>query len=86
MVEGSGTLIRGSGTVGTDEKHGDGTGVYDVIFSKDVSTCSFEATPKSSEQVLWAETGFQGSGSVRVVSHSLGGAAEDAPFNVAVFC
>ena len=86
MVEGNGTLIRGSGTVGTDEKHGDGAGVYDVLFNKDVSGCSFEVTAVSSEQVFWAEPGFQGSGSVRVVSHSLGAVAENAPFNVTVFC
>jgi hypothetical protein len=86
VVDFGGTLIRGSGTVGTDMKHGDGTGVYDVLFNQDVSNCSFQATPAQTEDFLWAETGFQGSGSVRVVGHNAAGTAENVRFNVAVFC
>jgi hypothetical protein len=86
VVQGNGTLVRGSGTSGTDEKHGDGIGIYDVIFSQDVSNCSFQATDVSSEHFWWAEPGFQGSGSVRVVAHNTATVAEDAPFNLAVFC
>ncbi len=86
VVQGNGTLVRGSGTSGTDEKHGDGTGIYDVIFNQDVSNCSFQATDVSSEHFWWAEPGFQGSGSVRVVAHNTATTAEDAPFNLAVFC
>jgi hypothetical protein len=86
VVQGNGTLTRGSGTSGTDEKHGDGTGIYDVIFNQDVSQCSFQATDVSSEHFWWAEPGFQGSNSVRVVAHNTATVAEDAPFNLAVFC
>jgi hypothetical protein len=86
VVQANGTLTRGSGTSGTDEKHGDGTGIYDVIFNQNVSQCSFQATDVSSEHFWWAEPGFQGSNSVRVVAHNTAAVAEDAPFNLAVFC
>jgi len=86
VVEANGTLKRGSGTSGTNEKQGDGTGVYDVIFDQNVESCSFQVTDVSSEHFWWAEPGFKGSGSVRVVAHNTSAVAEDAPFNLAVFC
>jgi hypothetical protein len=88
VVNGDGTLNRGKGTSGTDEKPGTNTtGLYDVGFNQDVSNCSFQVTDVSSEHIWWGEPSpSQGSSRVRVVGHLANGTAEDAPFNVAVFC
>jgi hypothetical protein len=88
VVAGDGTLTRGSGTVGTDEKPGTNVlGLYDVNFNRDVSNCSFKVTDVSSEHIWWGEPSpSQGATRVRVVSHTAAGSAEDAPFNLAVFC
>ena len=91
VVNGDGSLARGSHVASTSQPFG--TGTYEVIFDQDVSACSFLATlsdPGDSNQGGPGEIGTTGrlttNDGVFVTVFDSSGAYANAPFALAVFC
>jgi hypothetical protein len=58
VVSSAGSVVRNSGTAGSVTASNTGTGLYEVLFSKDVSGCAFTATLGDSGTTVPAPVGF----------------------------
>ena len=79
----SGTTGRGSCVTGSAKL---ATGQYEVVFNRDVTACSYQATMSitQGEAVVQPRTGVPNG--VFVGTYTSGGGAADRAFNLAVFC
>lgn len=85
VVNSSGTILRGSGVVSAQAL----SPAYEVIFNRDVSGCSYQATPGSAQaevgEVAVGPRNGQPNG-VYVFTATSAGNATALGFNLAVFC
>lgn len=91
VVEGDGTLVRGSGV--TSAAQPDPPGGYEVIFNQDVTGCAYVASPGLTGSVGIPNDGSVGvvgrisvPNGVYVITRDGAGASASAPFHLAVFC
>ncbi len=82
VINASGTTGRGSGVTGSAKV----TGGYEVVFNRDVTACSYQATMSASAGEVVAQPRNLVPNGVFVGTYTSGGAASDKAFNLAVFC
>jgi hypothetical protein len=85
VINVSGTTGRGSGVTGSAKLSGP-AGQYEVVFNRDVTACSYQATMSitQGEAVVQPRTGVPNG--VFVGTYTSAGAAADRAFHLAVFC
>ena len=85
VLNGDGSLARGSGVAATS-KLGAPAGSYEVLFNRDVTNCSYQATQSviQGETLVQPRTGK--ADGVFVGTFSSAGASADRGFHLAVFC
>ena len=83
VINVSGTTGRGSGVTGSAKL---ATGQYEVVFNRDVTTCSYQATMSVSAGEVIAQPRNLVPNGVFVGTFTSGGAASDKAFHLAVFC
>ena len=83
VINVSGTTGRGSGVTGSAKV---GTGQYEVVFNRDVTTCSYQATLSVTQGEVIAQPRSLVPNGVFVGTYSSAGAAADKAFHLAVFC
>jgi hypothetical protein len=83
VINTSGTTGRGSGVTGSAKT---GTGQYEVIFNRDVTTCSYQATMSISPGEVIAQPLSAVPNGVFVGTYTSAGAASDRAFHLAVLC
>ena len=83
VINVSGTTGRGSGVTGSAKV---GTGQYEVVFNRDVTTCSYQATMSVSAGEVIAQPRNLVPNGVFVGTFTSAGAAADRAFHLAVFC
>lgn len=87
IVDFQGTLIRGSGATAAARTS---QGQYTVTFDRDVSACTFAATPTSQGEMIGASASGTDANVARVYSmiptSGGGGTVSDTGFNLLVFC
>ena len=83
VINASGTTGRGSGVTGSAKV---GTGQYEVVFNRDVTTCSYQATLSVTQGEVIAQPRSLVPNGVFVGTYSSAGAAADKAFHLAVFC
>jgi hypothetical protein len=88
VVDQNGTLVRSKGVASALKI---GTGMYQVVFSQDVTGCSYQATVGGAGTTL--STGFANvaqrinvSAGVEVWTYNTGGTIADRSFHLAAFC
>jgi hypothetical protein len=89
-VASDGALAAGSGVAASARA---GTGIYDVVFARDVRGCAYAATLATAEPLASAPKGQIGvagkeedAAGVRVETHTSSGTNADRPFHLAVLC
>jgi hypothetical protein len=89
VVDQNGTLIRSKGVASAQKI---GTGDYQVVFNQDVTGCSYQATigspgttPFFGQADVLSRINVAAGVEVRTIN-TLGNAAVDLPFHLAVFC
>jgi hypothetical protein len=83
VINVSGTTGRGSGVTGSAKV---GTGQYEVVFNRDVTTCSYQATMSVTQGEVIAQPRSLVPNGVFVGTYTSAGAAADKAFHLAVFC
>jgi Tfp pilus assembly protein FimT len=85
VLNADGSLVRGSGVAATS-KLGAPAGSYEVLFSRDVTTCSYQATQSviQGETLVQPRTGK--ANGVFVGTFTSAGASADRGVHLAVFC
>ena len=83
VINVSGTTGRGSGVTGSAKV---ATGQYEVVFNRDVTTCSYQATLSVTQGEVIAQPRSLVPNGVFVGTYSSAGAAADKAFHLAVFC
>ena len=83
VINVSGTTGRGSGVTGSAKV---ATGQYEVVFNRDVTACSYQATMSISPGEAVAQPRASVPNGVFVGTYTSAGAAADRAFHLAVFC
>jgi hypothetical protein len=89
VVDQNGTLVRNKGAASAQKN---AVGQYQVVFSQDVTACSYQATPGGAGTgTAFGEVGVAQlpnvAAGVRVfILNTTGAAFQDTPFHLAVFC
>ncbi len=83
IINASGTSSRGAGLTGSAKL---ATGQYEIVFDRDVTACSYQATMSitQGEAIVQPRTGVPNG--VFVGTYTSAGAAADRAFHLAVFC
>jgi hypothetical protein len=84
VINVSGTTGRGSGVTGSAKLVG--SGQYEVVFNRDVTACSYQATMSISPGEIVAQPRSGVPNGVFVGTYSSAGAASDRAFHLAVLC
>jgi hypothetical protein len=83
VINVSGTTGRGSGVTGSAKL---ATGQYEVVFNRDVTACSYQATMSITQGEAVVQPRTSVPNGVFVGTYTSAGAAADRAFHVAVFC
>jgi hypothetical protein len=83
LINASGTIGRGSGVTGSAKLN---TGQYEIVFDRDVTTCSYQVTLAAATGESFAQPRPAVANGVEVRTFTSGGAAFDRAFHLAVFC
>jgi hypothetical protein len=93
VVNANGTLDRGSGVASSLRLGAAGSGTYEVLFDREVSTCTFVASLGNStfttflgEVSAVRRSGAGKENGVYVETNNSAGASADKPFHLIVFC
>jgi hypothetical protein len=84
VINVSGTTGRGSGVTGSTKLSL--TGQYEVVFNRDVTACSYQATMSLNPGEVYAQPRSGVPNGVFVATFNSSGAASDRAFHLAVFC
>jgi len=82
-INASGTTGRGSGVTGSAKL---ATGQYEVVFNRDVTGCSYQATMSITQGEAVVQPRTSVPNGVFVGTSTSAGAAADRAFHLAVFC
>jgi hypothetical protein len=83
VINASGTTGRGSGVTGSAKL---ATGQYEVVFNRDVTGCSYQATMSITQGEAVVQPRTSVPNGVFVGTFTSAGAAADRAFHLAVFC
>jgi hypothetical protein len=84
VINVSGTTARGSGVTGSAKLPI--TGQYEVVFNRDVTACSFQATLSTDHGEVYAQPRSNVPNGVFVATFTSAGSPADRAFHLAVFC
>jgi hypothetical protein len=84
VINVSGTTGRGSGVTGSAKLPL--TGQYEIVFNRDVTACSFQATLSTDHGEVYAQPRSGVPNGVFVATSNSSGTASDRAFHLAVFC
>lgn len=84
----AGVLGNNKGAVSSQRLGGAGTGDYEVIFNRNVSTCNYQGTLNRTNFTgeMGIEPRLGNAGGIFVVTRNSNGAVGDHPFHVLVIC
>ena len=83
VINASGTSARGAGLTGSVKLT---TGQYEVVFDRDVTACSYQATLSADHGEIYAQPRSAVPNGVFVGTFTSAGGAADRAFHLAVFC
>jgi len=83
VINASGTSARGAGLTGSVKLT---TGQYEVVFDRDVTGCSYQATLSADHGEIYAQPRSGVPNGVFVGTFTSAGGAADRAFHLAVFC
>jgi hypothetical protein len=89
VVSADGDVVRSKPAVGVTVEHAANSGVYEVVFTKNVSGCAYEATIGGSAAGLISvsgDTDADNPNDVNVHTFTAGGTPQDSPFHLYVSC
>jgi len=84
QVNSTGSLARGSGAISSTKL--DGAGQYEIIFDRDVTTCTYSVTGNTLQGEPLAQPRTGTANGVFVGTYSSAGAPADRAFHLLVFC
>jgi hypothetical protein len=84
VVEANGTLLHGTAISASRESVGSGN--YEVVFGRNVSSCAMVATPQEETDLMRAQPSFKNPDAVFLETNEFNGTSIDRTFNLAVFC
>jgi hypothetical protein len=83
VINADGSLARGSGATSSTDL---GTGTYQVLFNRDVTACSYQATRSDVQGLILAQPRNHHPNGVYVGVYTPTNAPTSSGFNLAVFC